>query len=70
MSTSHMTKVTPAGAANADSGMVGQTTLTPAVQELNSQHPQKWDDLGPHHFTNDHVRHKPVSPGVYRSRKG
>lgn len=29
--------------------VVGEHSLGAAVDLLNSQHPQKWDDLGPHH---------------------
>lgn len=36
------------------------STLKAAVSELHSQHPQKYDDHGPHHNTTDHIRHSPA----------
>lgn len=32
--------------------------LRGAIGELKSQHPQRHDDLGPHHGTSDHMRHQ------------
>lgn len=33
--------------------------LRGAMAELRSQHPHGYDDHGPHHGTNSHVRHMP-----------
>lgn len=44
----------PAGSA------VGVTTLGAAVGELKSQHPKAYNDLGPHHGGDTHVRHMPL----------
>ncbi len=38
-----------------DSGLAG------AVAELHEQHPIKYDDLGPHHGKDHHVRHLPIA---------
>lgn len=32
--------------------VVGEHSLSAAVGLLNKQHPQKWNDLGPHHEGN------------------
>lgn len=37
--------------------MGGGSSLGAACGELMKQHPQRHDDLGPHHGTMDHVRH-------------
>jgi hypothetical protein len=34
--------------------------LRGAVKELHTQHPHKYDDLGPHHGGTDHIRHQPM----------
>lgn len=34
--------------------------LRGAMKELESQHPQKYDDLGPHHGGHVHERHMPL----------
>jgi hypothetical protein len=34
--------------------------LKGAVEVLHKQHPQKWDDLGPHHETKDHENMSPL----------
>lgn len=38
-----------------DSGLAG------AVSELHKQHPIKYNDLGPHHGADHHVRHLPIA---------
>ncbi len=38
---------------------VGDSSLSGAVADLHSQHPHKWDDLGPHHGGNEHLVHQP-----------
>lgn len=44
--------------------MYGEPTdknpLRGAVSELKKQHPEKHDDLGPHHGGSSHLRHKPM----------
>lgn len=42
----------------AQASIVGSTGLKGAMDELHSQHPQKYDDLGPHHGGSDHMRHE------------
>lgn len=37
--------------------MGGGSSMGAACGELMKQHPQRHDDLGPHHGTMDHVRH-------------
>lgn len=34
---------------NKDSIGPGESSISSAVAELHNQHPEKWDDLGPHH---------------------
>lgn len=42
------------------SSLVGETGLKSAVDDLYKQHPQGYDSHGPHHGTQDHVRHQPL----------
>jgi hypothetical protein len=42
-------------------GVIGQSTLGAACMELARQHPQRYDDLGPHHGGGEHVRHVPLA---------
>ena len=42
-------------------GIVGTSSLGAARMELEKQHPQKHDDIGPHHGGADHVRHMPLA---------
>lgn len=48
----------PAGGGSAS--IVGEHSLGAATGELRSQHPQKHDDLGPHHGGMEHMRHMPL----------
>jgi hypothetical protein len=59
----------PAGAGIAPGAAAGSHSLSEAVGELHSQHPQKWNDLGPHHHTDDHKRFSGVSSSVYKGGK-
>jgi hypothetical protein len=36
----------------------GGGDLGGAVRELHKQHPYEYDDHGPHHGTDDHIRHE------------
>ena len=36
------------------------SVLSGAVRELHKQHPHEYDDHGPHHGTDDHIRHEPL----------
>lgn len=49
----------PAGGGPAGSA-VGEHSLGAAIGELHAQHPKKYDDLGPHHGGDTHVRHMPL----------
>lgn len=40
--------------------IVGEHSLGAATSELRSQHPQKYNDLGPHHGSMEHKRHMPL----------
>jgi hypothetical protein len=51
-------KADMAGALNSNPG--GGGSLGKAVGHLKAEHPQKYDDLGPHHHTMDHDRHMPL----------
>lgn len=54
---------TPKGGIEAAMGgsvMAGDSGISGAVGELNSQHPHQYHDHGPHHGTTDHVRHQPL----------
>ncbi len=44
-----------AGKGFAPGKAVGEASLSSAVGELKSQHPQKWNDRGPHHGGNEHL---------------
>lgn len=54
--------VGPETKADMAGAMHGQPTdknpLHGAIKELGAQHPQSYDDHGPHHGTSDHVRHE------------
>lgn len=63
-------KTTPAGQGIPPGGAAGSHSLTEAVGELHKQHPYKWSDLGPHHHSDDHHRHQPVSSNVYKGSRG
>lgn len=39
---------------------VGESSLMHAVRGLKAEHPQRFDDLGPHHGGMEHVRHMPL----------
>ena len=38
----------------------GNDPLAGAIAELHAQHPIDYDDLGPHHGGNTHIRHEPL----------
>lgn len=42
--------------------------LKGAIDQLNKQHPQKWNDLGPHHHSDDYKRHMPISSSTYKGK--
>lgn len=44
-----MVRKPPAADHFSPGGAVGDSNLSTAVEELHGQHPQKYDDLGPHH---------------------
>lgn len=41
-----------------DGNSTDGSPLRGAMRELHSQHPHSYDDLGPHHGTTNHIRHK------------
>jgi len=46
-----------------DNGKVHDDGLAGAVRELHEQHPQRWNDLGPHHGPerpHHHPHHEPA----------
>lgn len=45
---------------NSGHSVVGETTLSGAVGSLHRQHPIQYDDHGPHHGSDHHVRHAPA----------
>lgn len=62
------TKADMKGAMGQGGSVVGSTKLIHAVEHLKSEHPQRYDDLGPHHGTMENVRHMPLGgmkPGGY-----
>lgn len=62
-------KTAPAGHSIAPGQAAGDHSLSDAVSELHKQHPYRWNDLGPHHNTDDHKRFSGVSSSVYKGRK-
>lgn len=58
------------GNGNGGSTVLKDHGLAGAVKILHEQHPQKWNDLGPHHSTSDHDRHFPISSSTYKGGKG
>jgi hypothetical protein len=49
---------TPHG--GAPGSAVGEHSLGAAIGELHAQHPKKYNDLGPHHGGDSHMRHMPL----------
>ena len=50
-------------------GEAAGNPLSHAIGHLRAQHPIPYHDLGPHHGTNHHDRHHPVTGGVYGRAK-
>ena len=50
------------GGAGAGGGIVmsGPTGLKAAMSELQTQHPEKYSDMGPHQGGSSHIRHMPL----------
>jgi hypothetical protein len=62
------TKVDMKGAMEGGSRAEGSMNpLKGAVRELQTQHPERYDDHGPHHSGSTHVRHQPLG-GLKPSR--
>ena len=47
--------------ANDGKSVVGKTSLAGATAQLRKEHPEKYNDLGPHKGGQSHVTHMPLA---------
>lgn len=64
-----MVKAPPGRDLGTKGSVVSQTSLMDAVKHLEKQHPEKYNDLGPHHGKKEHATHMPLGgmkPGDWK----